>query len=100
MPIRIYKNARVRIGINYSSLAAHSTSLLELTKKFDFWLYDFAPPGADWRLLESFPFSGIVLTESFFNDNYEKFTFPFFMATFREKRGRGNRTKSYAALNR
>lgn len=79
------QNERIRIGINYSSLAAHSASLLELTKKFDFWLYDFAPPGADWRLLESFPFSGIVLTESFFNDNYEKFTFPFFMATFREK---------------
>ena len=79
------QNERVRIGINYSSLAANSASLLELTTKFDFGLYDFAPPGADWRLLESFPFSGIVLTESFFSDNYEKFTFPFFMATFREK---------------
>ncbi|MDQ1212623.1 hypothetical protein [Pantoea anthophila] len=79
------QNGRIRIGINYTSLAAHHASLLELTEKFDFWLYDFAPPGADWRLLESFPFSGIVLTEAFFNDNYEKFTFPFFMATFREK---------------
>ncbi|MDH2067747.1 hypothetical protein [Pantoea sp. GD03673] len=79
------QNARIRIGINYSSLASHRASLLELTKKFDFWLYDFAPPGADWRLLESFPFSGIVLNEAFFNDNYAKFTFPFFMATFREK---------------
>ncbi|MGD9426778.1 hypothetical protein ACLHDD_17045 [Pantoea sp. NSTU24] len=79
------QNPRVRIGINYSSLVAHSASLLELTDEFDFWLYDFAPPGADWRLLESFPFSGIVLTEAFFKDNYEKFTFPFFMATFRDK---------------
>ena len=26
------QNERIRIGINYSSLAAHSTSLLELTK--------------------------------------------------------------------
>ena len=61
------QNGRIRIGINYSSLAAHYAPLLELTKKFDFWLYDFAPPGADWRLLESFPFSGIVLIEEFFN---------------------------------
>lgn len=79
------QNARVRIGIRYSSLAAHAASLLELTEKFDFWLYDFAPPGADWRLLESFPFSAIVLSEAFFNDNHKKFTFPFFMAAFREK---------------
>jgi len=79
------QDARVRIGINYSGLAAHYASLLELTDKFNFWLYDFAPPGADWQLMESFPFSGIVLNDAFFNDNHEKFTFPFFMARFREK---------------
>ncbi|MGK3143861.1 hypothetical protein [Pantoea sp. C2G6] len=79
------QGARVRVGISYSSLAARYASLLELTEKFNFWLYDFAPPGADWRLLESFPFSGIVLSEAFFNDNHKKFTFPFFMASFREK---------------
>ncbi|MCZ4059499.1 hypothetical protein O3W44_10980 [Pantoea sp. LMR881] len=79
------QNPRVRLGINYLSLKAHSMALLELTKKFSFWLYDFAPPGADWRLLKNFPFSGIVLSESFFNENYQKFTFPFFMEPFRER---------------
>ncbi|WP_312760351.1 hypothetical protein [Pantoea brenneri] len=79
------QDARVRVGINYRSLVTHGAALLELAKKFSFWLYDFAPPGADWRLMESFPFSGIVLSESFFNDNYQKFTFPYFMAAFREK---------------
>lgn len=79
------QDPRVRVGINYRSLVAHGASLLELTEKFNFWLYDFAPPGADWRLLESFPFSGIVLSEPFFKDNYQKFTFPYFMASFRAK---------------
>ncbi|MBS6033177.1 MAG: hypothetical protein KIB40_08485 [Pantoea sp.] len=79
------QDARVRVGINYPSLVRHGAALLELAEKFSFWLYDFAPPGADWRLMESFPFSGIVLSEPFFNDNYQKFTFPYFMAAFRAK---------------
>lgn len=79
------KNSRVRLGINYSSLKAHYAALLELSNDFSFWLYDFAPPGADWRVMDSFPLSGIVLNESFFNENYQKFTFPFFMASFRER---------------
>jgi len=79
------QDARVRVGINYPSLVRHGAALLELAEKFSFWLYDFAPPGADWRLMESFPFSGIVLSEPFFNDNYQKFTFPYFMAPFRAK---------------
>lgn len=79
------QNHRVRIGISYTSLKTHSAALIKLKDKFFFWLYDFAPPGADWRVVDAFPLSGIVLSENFFNDNYQKFTFPFFMAPFREK---------------
>lgn len=79
------QDARVRIGINYRNLRAHQEKLLELINAYRFWLFDFAPPGADWHLVESFPFSAVVLSYSFFNDNYRKFTFPFFLESLKGK---------------
>ncbi|MBW1251169.1 hypothetical protein QM637_09035 [Pantoea allii] len=82
------QDARVRIGINYRNLKTHQEKLLELTNAYRFWLFDFAPPGADCHLVESFPFSAIVLSHTFFNDNYRKFTFPFFIESLRGKGAR------------
>lgn len=79
------QDSRVRIGINYHSLLLYRERLLELINTYAFWLFDFAPPGAEWHLVESFPFSAIVLSETFFNDNYRKFSFPFLIESLREK---------------
>ena len=80
-----WQHSRVRLAINYDALKECRLALPEITNVFRFWLLDFAPPGADWRLIESFPFSGIVLSEDFFNANYQKFTFPFLLSSFAER---------------
>ncbi|CAK6497274.1 hypothetical protein PANNVG_03239 [Pantoea sp. Nvir] len=80
-----WQHPRVRLAINYEALKACRLALPEITNVFQFWLLDFAPPGADWRLIDSFPFSGIVLSEDFFNTNYQKFTFPFLLSSFAER---------------
>jgi len=80
-----WRHARVRLAINYDALKECQLALPAITDIFQFWMLDFAPPGADWRLIESFPFSGIVLSEDFFNANYQKFTFPFLLSSFAER---------------
>lgn len=80
-----WQHSRVRLAINYDALKECRLALSEITNVFQFWMLDFAPPGADWRLIESFPFSGIVLSEDFFNANYQKFTFPFLLSSFAER---------------
>lgn len=82
---RFWQNSRIRLAINYDALKECRLALPEITNIFHFWLLDFAPPGADWRLIDSFPFSGIVLSEDFFNANYQKFTFPFLLSSFAER---------------
>lgn len=75
----------VRLAINYASLLKCDAALREAAQHFSFWLYDLAPPGTCWQNIASFPFSGIVLTEAFFNDNYLKFSFPFLLGSCRER---------------
>jgi len=75
----------VRIAINYASLVMYGTALGKTAQHFSFWLYDLAPPGTCWENIASFPFSGIVLTDEFFNDNYLKFSFPFLLGSCRER---------------
>jgi len=80
-----WQQSHVRLAINYEIFKECRLALAEITDVFSFWLLDFAPPGADWRLIESFPFTGIALNEAFFNANYQKFTFPFLLSTFAER---------------
>lgn len=80
-----WQHSRVRLAINYETLKECRLALREITNVFSFWLLDFAPPGADWRVIEAFPFSGITLNETFFNANYQKFTFPFLLSSFAER---------------
>lgn len=80
-----WQRSHVRLAINYETFKECRLAIAELTNVFSFWLLDFAPPGADWRLIESFPFTGIVLNEAFFNANYQKFTFPFLLSSFAER---------------
>lgn len=80
-----WQEAHVRLAINYAVFKECRLALLEITNVFSFWLLDFAPPGADWQLIEAFPFSGIMLNEDFFNTNYQKFTFPFLLSSFAER---------------
>ncbi|ORM64906.1 hypothetical protein PRCB_25335 [Pantoea rodasii] len=75
----------VRLAINYASLVKGDKALREAAQHFSFWLYDLAPPGTCWQNIASFPFSGIVLTDEFFNDNYLKFSFPFLLGSCRER---------------
>ncbi|MEZ3500040.1 hypothetical protein HP564_10925 [Pantoea sp. KPR_PJ] len=80
-----WQRSQVRLAINYEIFKECRHALAELTNRFSFWLDDFAPPGADWRLIDAFPFTGIVLNEDFFKANYQKFTFPFLLSSFAEK---------------
>lgn len=80
-----WQRCNVRLAINYETFIACRLALPEITNVFHFWLLDFAPPGVDWRHIESFPFNGIVLSEDFFNANYQKFTFPFLLSSFAER---------------
>ena len=75
----------VRIAINYANLVMYGTALRKAAQHFSFWIYDLAPPGTCWENITSFPFSGIVLTDEFFNDNYLKFSFPFLLGSCRER---------------
>lgn len=75
----------VRLAINYAGLHQQDKALREAAQHFSFWLYDLAPPGTCWKNIASFPFSGIVLTDEFFNDNYLKFSFPFLLGSCRER---------------
>jgi len=80
-----WQHEQVRLAINYEALKECRLALPEIIPFFRLWLIDFAPPGADWRLIESFPLAGIVLSEDFFNANYQKFTFPFLLSSFAER---------------
>ena len=80
------QGATVRLAINYALLHANFSALQDLTSQFRFWLYDFAPPGVNWSVIEAFPFCGIAFNEDFFNDNYQKFSFPYFLESFHEKK--------------
>ena len=75
----------VRLAINYAGLLQGDSELRALAEQFSFWLYDLAPPGMNWQNISAFPFSGVVLTEEFFSDNYLKFSFPFLLASCRER---------------
>jgi hypothetical protein len=75
----------LRLAINYAGLLKEEAALREAAQHFSFWLYDLAPPGTCWKNIASFPFSGMVLTEDFFNDNYLKFSFPFLLESCRER---------------
>lgn len=75
----------VRLAINYAALQQNGPALKSLAQDFSFWLYDLASPGTQWRNIETFPLSGIVLTHDFFNENYLKFSFPFLLSSFRER---------------
>lgn len=75
----------VRLAINYADLVQRDSELRQVSERFSFWLYDLAPPGTCWKNIAAFPFSGVVLTEEFFNDNYLKFSFPFLLESFRER---------------
>lgn len=76
----------VRLAINYAQLNAHFSDLQNLTSQFRFWLYEFAPPGADWSAIEAFPFCGIAFNENFFNDNYQKFSFPYLLESLHQRK--------------
>ena len=80
-----WQDRHIRLAISYDAFKECRLALAEITNVFRFWLLDFAPPGADWQLIASFPFSGVVLSEDFFNDNYQKFTFPFLLSSFAER---------------
>ncbi|WP_312242972.1 hypothetical protein [Pantoea sp.] len=75
----------VRLAINYALLQANFSALQDIASRFRFWLYDFAPPGANWSDIEAFPFYGIAFNEDFFNDNYQKFTFPYLLESFAQR---------------
>lgn len=79
------RSDNVRLAINYAALHQAGPALTSLAADFHFWLYDLAPPGTQWRNIETFPLSGIVLTSDFFNENYLKFSFPFLLSAFRER---------------
>lgn len=79
------QNANVHLAINYTDLVQQDSALRKAAERFSFWLYDLAPPGTCWNNIASFPFSGIVLTEEFFNDNYLKFSFSFLLESCRER---------------
>lgn len=78
------QHENVRLAINYAALRQGGAALREAARHFSFWLYDLAPPGTCWKNIADFPFSGIVLTDDFFNDNYLKFSFPFLLQSCRE----------------
>ncbi|QDY40704.1 hypothetical protein [Candidatus Pantoea soli] len=80
-----WQKENVRLAINYAVLRRGGAALREAARYFSFWLYDLAPPGMEWKNIVSFPLSGVVLTETFFNDNYLKFSFPFLLSSLREK---------------
>lgn len=75
----------VRLAINYAGMCKGGETLRALANDFSFWLYDLAAPGTNWQNISAFPFSGVVLDEAFFNDNYHKFSFPFLMETWQER---------------
>ncbi len=75
----------VRLAIDYQGLLQGGAPLLALAKHFLFWLCDVASPGTEWKKITAFPFSGVVLSEQFFNDNYQKFSFPFLMESLKER---------------
>ncbi len=75
----------VRLAINYAGLLQGDSELRAVAEQFSFWLYDLAAPGTDWRNISEFPFSGMVLTDEFFHENYHKFTFPFLLESCRER---------------
>jgi len=79
------QSGKVRLAINYASLQQLDTALRDAAQRFSFWIYDIAPPGMEWKNMASFPFDGIVLTDEFFSDNYLKFSFPFLLASLRER---------------
>jgi len=79
------QNENVHLAINYADLVQRDSALRQAAERFSFWLYDLATPGTCWQNIASFPFKGIVLTEEFFNDNYLKFSFPFLLASCRER---------------
>lgn len=75
----------VRLAINYAHLLANFSALQKIASQFRFWLYDFAPPGANWSAIEAFPLCGIAFNEDFFNENYQKFTFPYFLESLQQR---------------
>lgn len=77
--------SNLRLAINYAGLQKEEAALREAAQHFSFWLCDLAPPGTSWKNIASFPFSGMVLTEDFFDDNYLKFSFPFLLESCRER---------------
>lgn len=79
------QDGNVQLAINYADLVQQDSALRRAAERFSFWLYDLAPPGTCWKNIASFPFSGIALTEEFFNDNYLKFSFPFLLESCRER---------------
>ncbi|ORM69680.1 hypothetical protein HA48_19030 [Pantoea wallisii] len=81
----VLQKENVRLAINYASLQQGGTVLRDAAQHFSFWLYDIAPPGMEWKNMADFPFDGIVLTDEFFSDNYLKFSFPFLLASLRER---------------
>ncbi|MEB5972198.1 hypothetical protein ACWXWB_10500 [Pantoea dispersa] len=78
------QHENVRLAINYATLRQAGNALCALASRFSFWLYDVAPPGTEWKNITDFPFSGIVLSDEFFSENYLKFSFPFLLASLRE----------------
>lgn len=88
----------VRLAINYDALQQAGPELRSRALDFRFWLYDLASPGTRWRNIEDFPFSGIVLTDEFFSENYLKFSFPFMLASFREREAEVILRTSHLAL--
>ena len=77
--------AHVRLAIDYAGLLQGGAPLLAVAHHFSFWLCDLAPPGTEWKKIVAFPFSGVVLSGGFFNDNYLKFSFPFLIESLRER---------------
>lgn len=78
------QHENVRLAINYATLRQAGSALRAVASRFSFWLYDLAPPGTEWKNITDFPFSGIVLSDDFFRENYLKFSFPFLLASLRE----------------